>query len=316
MDRTIRFTDIKAAMQEAYEHYKDDASGAPSPKVAGMNEGMFGISARLADGRKFDVGHTQAGFAMGAICRLPIAVQLLTQMKVEDLVKKMGFGPKGCGCGYAVKPEADKPKKIKGMHRHGVRAASLIEPIGDSDGKMEIMSNLMTYLMGSSPILDDKLYEAATKANEEKNIVNSYADTGYELYDDAGLSLDLYTRLRSMLVTTEQLAEMGATVAADGMNPVSRTVVFDGSLSASICAMMAAKGPKHAGKPWLIMTGVPAISGFGGGFVTVVPGFGSIAAFSPNLNEMGVPAKAAMAIKEILGKLELNAFASARVTVE
>lgn len=313
MDRTIRFTDIKAATQEAYEHYKNYAAGAPSPKAEGMNEGMFGISVRLADGRKFDVGHTQAGFAMGAICRMPIAIQLLTQMKVEDLVKKMGPG-KGCGCGCAAK--AEEPKKIKGMHHHGVRAASLVEPVGDFDGKMEIMSNLMTDLMGSSPVLDDKLYEAASKENEEKNIVNSYADADYDLYDYAALSLDLYTRLRSMLVTTEQLAEMGATVAADGLNPVSRTVAFDGSLSATVCAMMAAKGPKHAGKPWLIMTGVPAMSGFGGGFVTVIPGFGSIAAFSPELNEMGVPAKAAMAIREILGKLELNAFASARVSVE
>ena len=119
-----------------------------------------------------------------------------------------------------------------------------------------------------------------------------------------------------MLVTTEQLAEMGATIAADGVNPATKEIAFDGSLSASLCAMMAAKGPKHMGKPWLIITGVPAMSGFGGGFVTVIPGFGSIAAFSPELNEAGVPAKAAKAVKEIVTQLQLNAFGSARVKVE
>lgn len=315
MDRKIRLTDIKSAAQEAYDNHKNDAvNGAPSPKVAGMNEGMFGISVRLTDGTKFDVGHTQAQFAMGAIGRLPIAIQLLTQMKVEDLVRKMGIGHKGCGCGCG--PKGDSESKPKGMHAKGVRAASLIEPVGDSDGKMEIMSNLMTDLMGSSPVLCDKLYEASTQKNAEKNLVNAFAETGYELYDDAGIALDLYTRVRSMLVTTEQLAEMGATIAADGVNPASRSVVFDGSLAATVCAMMAAKGPKHVGKAWLIQTGVPAMSGFGGGFITVVPGFGSIAAFSPELNEAGVPAKAARAVKEILGKLELSAFSSARVEVE
>lgn len=165
-------------------------------------------------------------------------------------------------------------------------------------------------------MLDDKLYEAAQKKADEKGIVNSFAETGYELYDEAGLSVDLYNRLRSMLVTTEQLAEMGATIAADGVNPTTRAAVFDGSLSASVCAMMAAKGPKHMGKPWLIMTGIPAMSGCGGGFIAVVPGLGAIAAYSPELNEAGVPMKAARAVRDIVTSLDLNAFSSTRVDIE
>lgn len=318
MDRKIKLTDLKSTVQEAYDNHKNDAGGAPSHKVADMNASKFGISVRLTDGTKFDVGDTQAQFAMGAISRLPIAIQLLTQMTPHDLVHKMGLGGKGCGCkcGGQKPQQEEKPQRIKGMHAKGVRAASLVEPVGDFDGKMDILSNLMIELMGSSPVLDDQLYEATQKKAEEKNIVNSFAETGYELYDDAVLSVNLYNRLRSMLVTTEQLAEMGATIAADGVNPATNAIAFDGSLSATICAMMAAKGPKHMGKPWMIITGVPAMSGFGGGFITVIPGFGSIAAFSPELNEAGVPMKAARAIKEIAGKLDLNVFGSARIELE
>lgn len=314
MDRIIKLADLKSAVQEAYDNHKNDTGGTPSPKVAGMNEGMFGISVRLVDGTKFDVGHTQAQFAMGAISRLPIAIQLLTQMNAEDLVKKMGLGHKGCKCGCGPKPADKKP--MKGLHAKGVRAASLVEPIGDFDGKMEILSDVMIALMGSSPVLDDQLYKKSKEKNVEKDKINALAEAGYELYDDADISLDLYTRLRSMLVTTEQLAEMGATIAADGVNPATKDIAFDGTLSATICAMMAAKGPKHAGKPWLIITGVPAMSGFGGGFITVIPGIGSISAFSPELNEAGIPAKAAMAIKDVLTKLQLNAFGSAKVKIE
>ena len=317
MERIIKLADLKSAVQEAYDNHKNDAGGTPSQKVADMNQGMFGISVRLIDGTKFDVGHSQAQFAMGAISRLPIAIQLLTQMKPMELVQKMGLG-KGCGCGCKSKAQdsAEPKQHIKGMHGKGVRAASMVEPSGDFDGKMDILSNLMIQLMGSSPVLDDKLYEATMKKAEENNIYNAYAEAGFELYDDAVSSVKLYNRLRSMLVTTEQLAEMGATIAADGVNPASNAVAFDGALSATICSMMAAKGPKHMGKPWLIMTGVPALSGFGGGFITVIPGVGSISAFSPELNEAGVPMKAARAIKDIVNKLQLNAFASARVKVE
>ncbi|MDE5961830.1 MAG: glutaminase, partial [Duncaniella sp.] len=97
MDRKIKLSDLKSAVQEAYDNHKNDMGGTPSQKVADMNQGMFGISVRLTDGTKFDVGHSQARFAMGAISRLPIAIQLLTQMQPADLVKKMGLGHKGCG---------------------------------------------------------------------------------------------------------------------------------------------------------------------------------------------------------------------------
>ena len=119
-----------------------------------------------------------------------------------------------------------------------------------------------------------------------------------------------------MLATTEQLALMGATIAADGVNPETKEVVFDGALSQTLVAMIAAKGPRHMGRPWMILTGVPAVSSYGGGFMTVIPSVGSISAFSPELNEAGVPVKAAMAVKEIVNKLQLSAFASAKVKVE
>ena len=109
-----------------------------------------------------------------------------------------------------------------------MRAVSLVEPTGDFDGKMEILSDIMVSLMGSSPVLDDRLYKASMAENAGADKVNAFADAGYELYDAADISIDLYTRLRSMLVTTEQLAQMGATIAADGVNPATKEIAFDG----------------------------------------------------------------------------------------
>lgn len=314
MDRKIKMADVKAAISEAYNKYKDLAEGSVDDRVAGMNDGKFGISLRLIDGRKVDVGDTQAQFPMEGISRIPVSIQLLTQMNPEELVMKMGGGKKGCCCKSASQ-ECDPEKKHKKLHARGVRAVSLVEPIGDYDGKMEILSDLMTSLMGASPILEDKLYQAEQKANVENDVINQLAANDFEIYDSSEIAVDLYARLRSMLVTTEKLAEMGATIAADGINPYTKEVVFDGTLSATICSMMAAKGPKKMGRPWLILTGTPAMSCFAGGFITVVPGFGSIAAFSPELNEAKVPVKAAKAIKDILNQLQLNAFSSARVDV-
>ncbi len=312
MDRKIKLADLKSVVSQAYDKLKNDTKGQADPRVADMNPGKFGISVRLADGTKFDVGDTQAQFAMGALVRIPVMVQLLTQMRVEELVQKMGIAKCGCKCHGKPKDngQQDKPKA---HHKMALRSVSMVEPTGDPEGKMDIISNMMIGMMGSSPVLDDNLYKAAEKANAERDAVNALAAADFELYDAAAPTIDLYLKLRSMLVTTEQLAEMGATIAADGVNPVTNQIVFDGSISSTICSIMAAKGPKKMGRPWLIMTGTPAMSGFGGGFVAVLPGVGSIAAFSPELNEAGIPIKAALSIKDILDQLQLSAFSSAKV---
>lgn len=173
----------------------------------------------------------------------------------------------------------------------------------------------MISLMGSSPVLDDAMYKANVKANIDNRIENRLAEAGYELYDNATVAIDIVNKLNSMLVTTAQLAEMGATIASDGMNPASQEHVFDSKISESIVAMIAAKGPKSIRRPWLMITGVPAISSFGGGLLAVIPGFGAIATFSPELVNGTIPYKAAFAMKEIVTSLDLNVFASSRVRV-
>ena len=289
MERFVKFSDVKQAVTASFEKYKNKTvdGATPDPRVAGMNAGKMAISVCLTDGRRFDIGDSQAMFAMGAMMRIPLFLQLFTQMSPMELAQKMDQ----CGCSncshHAARP--------KGVHAKNIRLASLVQPVGDADGKMEILSNLMISLMGSSPVLDDNLYKLSVRDNIERGVENMLASNGYELYDNAPVAIDV------------------ATIAADGVNPVTNQPVFDGKLSQNITAMMAAKGPKKMRKPWLMITGVPAMSSFGGGFVTVIPGFGSIAAFAPELVGGHIPFKAAMAMREIVTSLDLNVFGSARV---
>ncbi|MDE6556126.1 MAG: glutaminase [Duncaniella sp.] len=313
MERTISFDDLKSVAVKAYDTYKQDREGKEDPRVAGRNTDKFGISIRLVDGRKFDVGDTQATYPLGAISKLPVVAQLLTQMPVTELVQRMGLEFEKCKC--SCNPDAGV-KKPKGVHAHSLRAISMVEPVGDSDGKMDILSNMLINMVGESPVFDDALYKEAMADSEKKDTVNTLAAAGYEIYDDTSISVNISNRLRSMLASSEQIATLGATIAADGVNPVTKQIAFDGANSQSILSIMAARGPKGYRRGWLMTTGVPAISSFGGGFLAIVPGFGAIAAFGPRLYDCGAPVAAAQAVKRILSDLQINALSSARVVVK
>ncbi|MDE6268967.1 MAG: glutaminase [Muribaculaceae bacterium] len=307
MDRIIPLSDVRKAVDSAYESLKSAKMGEPDSRVSAPDAKAFGITLTLADGTSVSKGDTKAKFPVAEVVKVPVSTILLSQNSKEELIKKSGSCP--CQSHKAGKPEIP-------FSAHGIRAISAIEPAGDPDSKWNFIENRMIDMMGSAPELDVKLYENLKQQALDASVEDVLTSKGYYLYDDAALSIDLYLRALSMTADTEQLAMMGATIAADGVNPVSKKIVFDGSIAPSVVAMMASRAPKKMRKVWLLCSGIPAKAGFGGGVVAVLPGVFSIAVYSPEIAENGLPMKALKAVAEIMNKLQVSVFGSARVAID
>lgn len=308
MERKISFNDVQKAVDEAYEAVKSIKEGAIDPRNVDADEKAFGIAVVLTDGTVIKKADVDVKAPMGRISRVPLSSILFTQNTVEELMKKAG---KTHCC--ALK-QMEKPAGLD-VCPHSIRAFSAMEPVGDPNSKWDLYEGRMIDLMGSAPILDDKVYKAIKQQITDANFEDMLAKAGYYLYDDAALSIDLFAKAQAMTASAEQLAMMGATIAADGVNPVTKKIVFDGEISKNIVAMMAAKGPHKMTMPWLVGTGLPARNSFGGLMFGVMPGVFGIAAYAPALNEAGIPVKAALGIKHFMNALDLSVFSSAKVTI-
>ncbi len=307
MKHTITLTELKNAVESAYEHLKNLDEGTVDSNLMSADDSKFGISVVLADGTVINKGDVDVQSPMGGIVKLPLASILLTQNSPEQLMKKAGT----CSC--SCNGKHDKPHA--GISAHGVRAVSALEPVGDPDSKWNFIVNQMIGMMGSAPVLDDKLYEKRMADLKAGDAVNKFAEADYYLYDDTAMSIDLLARAQSMCASTRQLAEMGATIVNDGVNTNGQSV-FDASVAPRLVAMMAAKGPHKMAKPWLIMSGLPALTSFGGAIVGVLPGVLSIAAYSPKVNDRRISVKGAKALVEIMNTLGLNAFSNSCVKID
>lgn len=307
MERKVSIERVGKAVEDAFEMNKNIKEGTVSSLLTDVNEKAFGISVVLTDGTTINKGDTKVLSPLGRIALVPTHVAVLTQNTPDELVKKAGVA-----CGKCSKE--NKPKGLA-VSAHGVRAVSVVEPSNDPDGKWQVMIDNIINLLGSAPILDDKLYERLKAENAASNAVNSFQEAGYNLYDGAETSLDLFTRLSSLQLTTEQLAAMGATIAADGRNPLNGQIAFDGAIAANVVATMA-RGVHKEGRAWMMTVGLPAANSMGGAILAVLPGFGAIAAYAPALDPKGVSVKAAKAIRQIAYELQLNIYASARVKAE
>ncbi len=122
------------------------------------------------------------------------------------------------------------------------------------------------------------------------------------------MSLDLYTRQCSLGVNAQQLSVCAATIAADGVNPVTGKRAFAKGLMPKIVSLIATEGFYQSTGDWLYTSGLPAKSGVGGGVMGVLPGVMGIAAFAPPLDAAGNSVKAQAAIKSIMNRLSLGVF--------
>lgn len=306
MERKLSFDEVKKAVEEAFEQYKSVKEGTVDERVAAESDAdTFSISLTLTDGRTFDKGNTNDQVAIGSVVKVPLSLVLLSQSN----------GQENCKCGCACSHDNKKVDIEMPFGRHGLRAVSAVEPAGDPDGKFKVVSDMIYSLTGSEQGFSDSLYSYYTAKIKEDNVAENLKNSGCALADDAAQSLDVYARLLSLKLSVRQLSTMGATVAADGRNPLNGEYAFDGTLSAPAVALMASRG-KHFAKKWMLRTGMPAKKSFTGAMLAVLPGFGAIAAYSPRLNDCEVPVKAAKAIAYIASKLNLNVYSSARVSVE
>lgn len=310
IERIITTADIEDAVRNVYEKYLNkEVDGNVDPRLKNVNPAKFGIVAMLTDGTTFPVGDVGTASPLGGIAKVP----LITQLRIQ----REGSGDKKTKCIFAREkgPTEEKPDDMP-VSVNGIRMMSAIEPKGDPEGKWDIISDLIIAMTGTSPVLNDDLYKSMTLTNEAADIENAMARNEFYLFDDAPISIDLYTRLTAMEMTPMELAAMGATLAAMGRNPATGEAVFDAGIAPRVIAAMAVKGPHRSSMPWLIKSGIPAKNSFGGGMLAVMPGVMAIAAYSPIVDDNGVSIKARKAIHHIMKRLNLNVFAGENIVIE
>ncbi len=310
MERHISLSEIEAAVKEVYEKFKDyEVDGEVDPRLHDVDPDKFGIAVMLTDGRTVKVGDTDVAAPMGTIVRMPVYLE--HRLQKLDETKKVHFDKRSIrNHGGGPRPEGLP------ISANGIRLVSKIQPTGDADGKYAVISDRILDMMGSAPVLDDTLYESMTKTNEAADVENMIARSDYPLYDDAPIAIDIYTRLVALQASASQLAVMGATLAADGRNPLSGEYAFDGIVAPRVVAYMAAKGPHHLARPWLIKSGLPALSSFGGSMLGVLPGVMAVAAYSPVVNDDGVSVRAYKAMSHLMKRLGISVFGSEKVVVD
>ena len=162
-------------------------------------------------------------------------------------------------------------------------------------------------------MLLDEVYKSEAATNTGNKAL-SYLLAKYDrIYADPFQSVDVYTKECSVGVNAVQLARMGATLANNGVSPVTGERVIKAENIPHVLSTMMMAGLYDGSGGWSWHVGIPAKSGVGGGLVAIVPGKGAIAVFSPPLDEAGNSVKGQEVIEYVVNALDYNVYTPASV---
>jgi glutaminase len=303
--------DFQRAVDQAYAAFKDVSEGKNAdyiPILATVPSEMFGVVIATRDGKIFMAGEQDYRFSIQSVSKPFTAALIMARQGPQAIREKIGVEPTGLPFNSKLALEIYEQRSVNPMVNAGaIAAVSLVDADSEEERWNLVHDNIEGFAGAELPVLEEVYRSEIETAFGNRGIANLLYS--YErLYSDPEEALRVYTRQCSIGINTRDLAIMGATLANEGVNPLTGRRMLPAEHVPELLAIMAAAGFYDESGEWMYSAGLPSKTGVGGGIVSVVPGKFAIAAFSPRLNEAGNSVRAMRAIRMIAGELGVGLY--------
>ena len=159
---------------------------------------------------------------------------------------------------------------------------------GDNEKEINklILENMEDFA-GRKLKINEHLYLSEYKTSQHnKKLIDKLVSYG-RFYGDPETVLKTYTKQCSVMVTSKDIAVMAATLANNGMNPITHKKILNEEKTDYVIEHMAEHGLYNESDSWWEKTYFPAKSGVGGVIMIVIPGIMGIGIISPPLDKYG-----------------------------
>jgi glutaminase len=302
---------VQGVVDEAYAKFRSDTDGKNAdyiPYLAQVDSKLFGVALVTTDNQSYSLGDTSYSFSIQSISKVFTLALAMDEIGADRVFERIGSEPTGRPFN-SVDAVVDMPTHTGNplVNAGAIATTSLISGTTADDKWNKILA-FYGKAAGEKLSLINDVYRSEAATNQGNRALAALLLKYQRIYSDPVEAVDIYTKGCSVGVNVKQLAQMGATLANNGVNPISGEQVIKPELVPHILSTMTMAGLYDGSGGWAWHVGLPAKSGVGGGILAVVPGKGAIAVFAPRLDEAGNSVKAQKVITYVADKLDYNLF--------
>ncbi len=276
------------------------------PELGKADPNQLGICIYPLQGDRIQIGDYDKRFTIQSISKiisLCVAMEIFGAAKIFE---KVEAEPSGEAFNSLVELDLNSNKPYNPLINSGAIAVAgmLIEEVSFHD-----MLRFARELCDDDEIsLNRKVYESEMSTCSRNRAIAYLLESKDIINSDVEDALRFYTKMCSLDVTADSLANFANRLANDGVGNITGKRYLSSETVRIVKTLMLTCGMYDGSGTYAVEVGIPTKSGVGGGLLAVSDKRAGIGVFGPSLDPKGNSIAGCRLLKEIAGKLRLSLF--------
>jgi glutaminase len=296
------FIDLARCVTQAYEvalpHVGKGKVADYIPALAKVDPRQLGIALALPDGTVHVAGDADTPFSIQSVSKVFTLAMALRRLG-SDLWSSVGREPSGSAFNSIVQLESEHGVPRNPFINAGAIATT--DRLIDGRDEAHVIDDLLHFMRARADDatvgIDDVVAQSESQTGARNRSLAHFMAAYSNLRHPVERVLEVYFRQCALAMSCRQLARAGLFLAAGGRDPRTGEQVVEPHRARRINAIMLGCGHYDNSGEFAFKVGLPGKSGVGGGILCIAPGRGSIAVWSPGLNDAGTSLAGAEALE-------------------
>lgn len=272
----------------------------------------FGLAFTHIDGTQWHHGDCDYAFPLHSIAKVFIYALALQDNGRETMLRNVGVEPSGDPFNSITFDEYYNRPFNPMINAGALVATSLVHGRNREEKVDRLLNTLRIYAGNADLHVDHDVLDQELRSND-RNLGLSYLMRSLGMIDgDLYENIAVYLSICAVRVTGRNLADMGATLACGGRNPITGEQALPRSYVRDVVTVMSMCGMYDAAGQWAYDVGIPAKSGVSGGLLVAVPDYFGGAFFSPGLDRHGNSVRGVNMCRDLSTRFGLHIYADPR----
>ncbi len=294
-------------LHKKYANIKEGKIANYIPELSLADSKWFGICIATTDGQVYEVGKTRQQFTIQSISKAFSYGLALEDNGKDYVLSKVGVEPSG-NAFNSISLDAKTGCPVNPMINAGAIATTGLIKGKDRNEKKKRLLNTFAKYVGHEVSVDHRVCKSESNTGHRNRAIGHMLRNFDIINGNPEHVLDLYFQQCSISIDCRDLGVMAATLANDGINPITKVCAVKHKYVESILSVMGTCGMYDYAGEWIYKIGMPAKSGVSGGILIVLPGQLGIAVFSPPLDDHGNSVRGIKILSEISKDFNLHLF--------
>lgn len=259
------------------------------PELASKNPSKLGLAVCDMQGNIETVGDCEDSFTMQSISKVIALILALEQNGFDNVFSKVGLEPTGDSFNSTVRLDhLTNNKPFNPMINAGaIAVVSTIRGARLEDRK-EACLDYARRLTGDPKLdVDYEVFRSETETGYKNRAIIYLMRSNGIIEGNCEEHLELYFLLCSLACSCRDLSVFAATLANNGVSPVTGEQLIQPRTVKLVRSLMATCGMYDYSGEYAATVGLPSKSGVGGGIISCAIGQYGIATYGPALDDKG-----------------------------